>query len=240
MNAASLGGDVASSCNELQRRQSQSELAVEGTREHESKLPELEDGLANYVRALLVASGMYDGQPDPYALRSSDPQARPISASVYEEVKVEEEAGRGSVKGENSSRGIKIEHGVLCDLVNEALPKVVGLPVISSRFRKKKVSVTCDLQHPQGLQLMDSVCGFISPLVYHPGDVSLHYSIDSMVARDLEYATWFVLLDGEVDALGAEIEGSILRNLINEIVREAALTRIVTPLDSNRCAAPNS
>ncbi|KAK4791104.1 hypothetical protein SAY86_031517 [Trapa natans] len=226
MTVTSLCGDITSTCNEVQRQQSQSERAVEDTREHVSKLPELEDGIATYVRDLLVASGMYYGQPNPYALRSSDLQAMPISASVYEEVEVaqrqhdkEEEGGHhGSVKDGDSSRGM--DRRILYDLVNEALPRVVGQPVISSRFRKN-ISVPWDLHHPQGPKLMDSVWGFISPIVYPPGDASLHY-IETMLAR--EYAPWFHLLDEEADALGAEIEGSILRNLIDEIVRDASLT----------------
>lgn len=202
---------------------------MEGTGEHasrESKLPELEDGLAAYVRALLDASGIYDGLSNTYASRS-DTQARPISTSVYEEVEVayqqhgKEEAHHGSVK-DDSSKGIEIDHRVLYDLVNEALPKVLGQPAISSRLRKK-ISVHCDLQHPCGPRLMDSLWGFISSLVYPPEDVSLHYSLDSMVAQDLGHAPWFQSLDEEVDVLGAEIEGSILRNLISEVAGDIKL-----------------
>lgn len=202
---------------------------MEGTTEHEpreSELPKLEDGLAAYVRALLVASGLYDRLSNPQGSRS-DPDAKFISTSVYEEVESSyeqpgKEAGHNSAKDGND-KGTETDHRVLYDLVNEALSDVLRQPVIS-RFRKKKISVPRDLQQPSGSKLMDSVLGFISLLVYPPGDISSHFSFDSMVAQDLGSAPWFQILDEEVDAIGAEIEGSILRSLISEVVRDIKST----------------
>lgn len=202
---------------------------MEHTTEHEpceSKLPELEDGLAVYVRALLVASGLYDGLSNPQASRS-DRDAKYISTSVYEEVESSykqpgNEASHNSARDGND-KGTETDHRVLYDLVNEALSEVLRQPVIL-RFRKKKIPVPCDLQQPCGSKLMDSLWGFISLLVYPPGDVSSHFLLESMVARDLRSAPWFQTLDKEVDAIGAEIEGSILRSLIVEVVRDIKST----------------
>lgn len=198
-----------------------------GGREHdidESKLPDLEEGPAAYVRALLVASGLYDGLSNTYMSRL-EPLARPIATPVYEEVEESyeqqdrEAAGRG-VEKDDGEKGIEIDHKLLYDLLNEALSNVLGPPMLSSTFWEK-ISVPCDLLlHPRGQRLMDSVWGFICPLVYPPGDVLTHYPHDSMVARDLGSALWFQLLGEQVDAVGSAIEGSILRDLIGEIPRD--------------------
>lgn len=116
----------------------------------------------------------------------------------------------------------EIDHRVLYDLSNEALSDVLRPPVMYSRFRNK-ISGPSGLRQPNRFRLMDSVWGFFRSLVYPPGDVSMHYSLDSIVARDVGSAPWFGSLDEQVDAIGAEIEGSILRDLIVEIVRDIEL-----------------
>ncbi|PKI57028.1 hypothetical protein CRG98_022532 [Punica granatum] len=200
-----------------------------GIREHKPggcKLPELEDGTAAYVRTLLVASGMYDGLSSSCLLRS-DPLVKPITTSVYEEVEEsykqqdKEEDGHGSTMDDNK-KGVEIDHRLLYDLLNEALSNMLRPPVISSRYRNK-ISATRDLQHPCGPRLMDAVWGFIRSFVYPPVDVSSHSSLDSMVSRDLGPAPWLWLLDEQVNAIGADIEGSILGDLIGEIVRDVKL-----------------
>ena len=68
-----------------------------------------------------------------------NPFAKPIGNSVYEEVeeshkKLVKENDESCIKDQNES---KLDHKVLLDLLNEALPVVLGPPLTLSRFRRK-------------------------------------------------------------------------------------------------------
>uniref|UniRef100_A0A5B7AQE4 DUF4378 domain-containing protein n=1 Tax=Davidia involucrata TaxID=16924 RepID=A0A5B7AQE4_DAVIN len=214
--------EISSNLNKLRRQLNQ--LEGDGSEEtlieeqpFEAEIVELEDQAEAYVRDLLVASGLYDGSSDK-SLSRWDPLAKPISNQVFEQV---EESYRkmakdneGSIKDHGEK---KVDHKVLLDLLNEALSIVLGPPVTMSRFRKKAISHMP--RPPHGSKLLDHVWEIIRTHLYPPTDKS-YYLLDSMVARDLGSAPWSGLMNDDVDALGKEMESQIIRDLIEEIVKD--------------------
>lgn len=182
----------------------------------EAEMVELEDQAEAYIRDLLVASGLYDGSSDK-SLSRWDPFAKPITSSIFEEV---EEAYRKRTKdNEESTDQVekKIDHKVLLNLLNEALSTILGPPVTMSKFRKKAIGTM--LRPPYGRKLLNQVWDIIRVYVYPPTDKS-YYSLEGMVAQDLQSTPWSGLINDDVDAVGKEMECWIVGDLIEEIVKD--------------------
>ncbi|XP_059623341.1 uncharacterized protein LOC132266481 [Cornus florida] len=216
--------EISSNLNELRRQLSQletddgSEQTMIEEQPLEAEMVELEDQAEAYIRDLLVVSGLYDGSCD-NVLSRRDPFAKHISNVVFEEV---EESYKDMAKdNEGSSKDHdekKVDHKVLLDLLNETLSIVLGPPVtMLSRFRKK--SICHMLQPPNGRKLLDRVWEIIRAYVYPPTDKS-YYFLDGLMARDLALSPWSGLMNDDVDALGKEMESQIIRDLIEEIVKD--------------------
>ncbi|KAI6671605.1 hypothetical protein NL676_006490 [Syzygium grande] len=208
--------EISLNLNELRRQLNQlgSDEPLEMTEEQpiECKMVELEDKMEEYIRDLLVASGLYDGSPNVYLSRI-DTFAKPISDLVFEEV--EESHGKlvneyGTSVNDKSEKGT--EHKLLHDLLNEALSTVLGSP-------RRKAAGSFRVLHPRGTELLSSVWEIIRVFVYPPIDRS-YYSLDIMTARDLKSVPWLGLLDDEMNLLGKEVESLIIGDLVEEIVKD--------------------
>ncbi|KAE8723158.1 hypothetical protein F3Y22_tig00012936pilonHSYRG00021 [Hibiscus syriacus] len=214
--------EISSNLNELRRQlnELESDGADEVSIEHdssESEMGDLEDQSEGYVRDLLVASGLFDGSCDK-SLSSRDPLAKPIGDSVFEQV---EESYRKSGKENDSSRNNEnenVDRKVLHDLSNEALSTILGPPVAMSRFRRKLLG-SSTLPPPRGRKLLNYVWEIIQTNLYPPSD-SCHYSLDSMVARDLRSTHWSGLIDYETNVLEREVACHIIGDLVEEIVKD--------------------
>ncbi|KAK9012347.1 hypothetical protein V6N11_040404 [Hibiscus sabdariffa] len=215
--------EISSNLNELRRQLNELEsdgadnISVEQD-SSESEMGDVEDQEKGYVRDLLVASGLFDGSCDK-SLSRWDPIAKPIGDSVFEQV---EESYRKSGKESDSSRidadEKKVGRKVLLDLSNEALSTILGPPVTMSRFRRKLLG-SSTLPPPRGRKLLNSVWEIIQTNLCPP-DSRCHYSLDSMVARDLRSAPWSGLIDDETNVLGREVECHIVGDLVEEIVKD--------------------
>ncbi|GMI68259.1 TON1 Recruiting Motif 26 [Hibiscus trionum] len=215
--------EISSNLNELRRQlnELESDGADDISVEHdssESEIGDLEDQSEGYVRDLLVASGLFDGSCDKSFSRW-EPLAKPIGDSVFEHV---EESYRKSGKENDSSRNDadekKVDRKVLLDLSNEALSTILGPPVTMSRFRRKLLGCST-LPPPRGRKLLNSVWDIIQTNLYPPNN-RCHYSLDSMVAWDLRSTPWSGLIDDEINVLGREVECHIIRDLVQEIVKD--------------------
>ncbi|KAK9038165.1 hypothetical protein V6N11_023051 [Hibiscus sabdariffa] len=215
--------EMSSNLNELRRQlnELESDGADNISVEHdssESDMGDVEDQPKGYVRDLLVASGLFEGSCDK-SLSRWDPIAKPIGDSVFEQV---EESYRKSGKESDSSRidadEKKVDRKVLLDLSNEALSTILGPPVTMSRFRRKLLG-SSTLPPPRRRKLLNSVWEIIQTNLYPP-DNRCHYSLDSMVARDLRSAPWSGLIDDETNVLGGEVECHIVGDLVEEIVKD--------------------
>lgn len=213
--------DISSNLNELRRQLNQldtydSEETMINEQPVEEEMLEIEDQAEAYIRDLLVASGLYDGSRDKYISRW-DPLGKPISNHVFEEV---EESYKQLIKDEEGytkDQLQKINHKLLCDMLNEALPSVLGVSSTMSRFMKHAVGPIP--RPPQGKKLLEHVWEIIGVYVHPPLDRSSQ-SLDNIVARDLKTTPWTGLVDEEVNALGKDMECQIIGDLIQELVKD--------------------
>ncbi|KAK4368216.1 hypothetical protein RND71_012008 [Anisodus tanguticus] len=214
--------EISSNLNELRRKLNQldtydSEETMIDEQSVEEEMLEIEDQAEAYIRDLLVASGLYDGSRDKYISRW-DPLGKPISNQVFEEV--EEYNYKQLTKdeeGHNKDQLQKINHKLLCDMLNEALPSVLGVPSTMSRFMKTVVGPMP--RPPQGKKLLECVWEIVGVYVHPPWDRTSQ-SLDNIVARDLSSTPWSGLVDEDVNALGKDMECQIIGDLIQEMVND--------------------
>lgn len=185
----------------------------------ESEITKLEDPAEAYIRDLLIVSGMYDGSTDSNFSRNSA-ATKPISNAIFEEV---EEAYRKSEtkneiigKEQNES---SVDHKLLFDLLNEALPIVLAPCLTMSRFRRKAINSSIPPPPLFGKKLQDSVWDIIHKFIHPPTDRS-YYLLDGVMARDLNSTPWSSLMDDEVNTTGREVEGLIIKDLVDEVVKD--------------------
>lgn len=167
--------------------------------------------MEQYIRDLLVASGLYDGSSN-VNISCIDTLAKPISDLVFQEV---EESHRkanenGALVNDKNEKGT--EHKLLHDLLNEALSTVLGPS-------RRKTAGSFRVLHLQGSELLSTVWEIIRVFVYPPIDRS-YYSLDNMTAWDLKSIPWLGLLDDEMNLLGKEVESLIIGDLVEEIVED--------------------
>ncbi|XP_038970982.1 uncharacterized protein LOC103701168 [Phoenix dactylifera] len=195
----------------------ESEAVATNEQPYDDETLETESKDKAYLKDILVAVGLYNGKPSDQAFSKWDSVINPISDKVFEQV---EEAY--SKYGKVDTGVSLLHHGdnnignkMLFDLVNEALPSVLGIPMNSSRFKRW---VLDPAEVPQGKKLLDDLWHQIqrhtNPSMHEP------HTIDSMVARDVRMTTWSTMLCEDIDVVGREIELVILRELIDDVVRD--------------------
>ncbi|XP_059286486.1 uncharacterized protein LOC132039940 isoform X1 [Lycium ferocissimum] len=214
--------EISSNLNELRRKLNQldtydSEETMIDEQPVEEEMLEIEDQAEAYIRDLLVASGLYDGSRDKYISRW-DPLGKPISNQVFEDV--EESNYKQLTKDEEGyikDQLDKINHKLLCDLLNEALPSVLGVSSTMSKFMKSAVG---PVPRPlQGKKLLERVWEIVGVFVHPPWDRTSQ-SLDNIVARDLSSTPWSGLIDEDINALGKDMECQIIGDLIQEMVND--------------------
>lgn len=182
------------------------ETVIEEQPPYESEMVDLEDEDESYIRELLIASGLYDNSFEK-CLSRWDTYAKPISNRVFEQV---EESYKNKISNEPSPKSM--DHKVLLDLVNEVLSTLLAPPMHISKFSKKA-------KLARGNKLLDQVWGMIRAYLHPVVDKSFYF-FDTMVARDLESMPWSELVFEDIDALAKEMEGQIMRDLVEEMVND--------------------
>ncbi|XP_010266199.1 PREDICTED: uncharacterized protein LOC104603775 isoform X2 [Nelumbo nucifera] len=209
--------------NQLDSDESDDTPIREGPPEAETLEIEIEDEAEAYMRDLLVASGLYDGSFDCF-FPKWDPTEKPISNSIYEEV---EESYRRRAKGNEEEtkdqNESKEDHKLLFDLLNEALAKILGSSSTISRLKRKvlglaTVSSTCGSRK----KLLDAAWEMVRMYVHPPMDGS-YYSIDSVVARDMETTVWSDMMLDDIDIIVREMSWVNLGELMEETVKDMLL-----------------
>ncbi|KAL3377779.1 hypothetical protein AABB24_003934 [Solanum stoloniferum] len=213
--------DISSNLNELRRQLNQldtydSEETMFNEQPVEEEMLEIEDQAEAYIRELLIASGLYDGSRDKYISRW-DPLGKPISNQVFEEVEESYKQLTKDEEGYTNDQLQKINHKLLCDMLNEALPSVLGVPSTMSRFMKHAVGPMP--RPPQGKKLLERAWELVGVYVHPPWDRAFQ-SLDNIVARDLSSTPWSGLIDEDVNALGKDMECQIIGDLIQEMIKD--------------------
>ncbi|KAJ8771073.1 hypothetical protein K2173_023398 [Erythroxylum novogranatense] len=212
--------EISCNLNELRRQlnQLESDGVEDATTTHEpvELMVDLDNKAEAYIRDLFVTSGLYDGSYD-QCLSKWDPSGKPISNSVFEEVK-ESYRKQAEDREFTLDKSEKVDHKMLFDLLNETLPTVLGPPITMSRFRRKIIGMSM-LPPLRGKKLLDRTWEIICEYIYPSNDKS-YYSLDSLEARNLESSPWSTLMDDEANAYGKEIECLIMGDIIEETVKE--------------------
>lgn len=169
-----------------------------------------------FVRDLLVASGLYEGTTD-RSLSRWDPFAKPINKSVLEETK--ENLKKRNNQNQEGEEDIEDNHNILFDLLNEVLTVVLG-PVRKSGFRKKLMnSYVFEPTSIRGKYLLESVWRIMSEYLYSQPEKPF-CSLDGIIGWDLERCPWSGLIGEEATVLGREVEGMIMSDLVEEVVKD--------------------
>lgn len=215
--------DISSNLSELRRQINEldSDIQVPTPVEEEAAREiEITVDLGNpdktFVRDLLVASGLYEGTTD-RSLSRWDPFAKPINKSVLEETK--ENLKKRSNQNQEGEEDIEDNHNILFDLLNEVLTVVLG-PVRKSGFRKKLMnSYVFEPTSIRGKYLLESVWRIMSEYLYSQPEKPF-CSLDGIIGWDLERCPWSGLIDEEATVLGREVEGMIMSDLVEEVVKD--------------------
>ncbi|XP_039064913.1 uncharacterized protein LOC120210202 [Hibiscus syriacus] len=215
--------EISGNLNELRRQlnELESDGADDILIEHEStesEMGDLEDQAEGYVKDLPVASSLYGGSCDK-SLSTWDSLVKPIGDSVFEQVK---ELYRKWAKENGSSRNDenkkKVDRKLLLDLLHKAFSTILMPPVSMSRFRRKLPGSSI-LPPPHGRKLLNSVREVIQINLYLPND-RCHYSLDSLVARNLSPTPLSSLMNDKTNVLGREVEYHIIGCLVEETVKD--------------------
>lgn len=215
--------DISSNLSELRRQINEldSDIQVPTPVEEEAAREiEITVDLGNpdktFVRDLLVVSGLYEGTTD-RSLSRWDPFAKPINKSVLEETK--ENLKKRSNQNQEDEEDIEDNHNILFDLLNEVLTVVLG-PVRKSGFRKKLMnSYVFEPTSIRGKYLLESVWRIMSEYLYSQPEKPF-CSLDGIIGWDLERCPWSGLIDEEATVLGREVEGMIMSDLVEEVVKD--------------------
>ncbi|CAI9110484.1 OLC1v1010520C3 [Oldenlandia corymbosa var. corymbosa] len=220
--------EISSNLKELRRQLNQleidgSEVVTNDDQPMETDMVDIEDPDEAYIRDLLLISGFYDGSCDK-SLAKWEPAGKPVSDQVFEEA--EESHKQKYIKdddeGLSKDQNEKSHHKILFDLLNEALPDVLGSPKAMSKFMRKALD---PVGRPlRGRKLLDKVWNIIGVYLQPTMDES-DYSLDMMIARDLQSSPWSKCVDDDINALGKDVECQIFGDLIDEMVMDYNLDK---------------
>ncbi|KFK42259.1 hypothetical protein AALP_AA2G232100 [Arabis alpina] len=215
--------DISSNLSELRRQINEldSDIQVPTPVEEEAS-QEIETivDLGNpdkvFVRDLLVASGLYEGTSD-RSLSRWDPFAKPINKSFLEE-NLKKTRNQEDEDIEESTRS-EANDNILFDLLNEVLTVVLG-PLAKSSFKKKLIIMSSSESTTiRGKYLLESTWRIMSEYLYSQPERPF-CSLDGIIGWDLERCPWSGLIGEEVDVLGREVEGMIMEDLVEEVVKD--------------------
>ncbi|XP_020887279.1 uncharacterized protein LOC9322186 isoform X1 [Arabidopsis lyrata subsp. lyrata] len=221
--------DISSNLSELRRQINELESDVQvRTPVEEEPTQEIETivDLGNpdkvFVRDLLVVSGLYEGTSD-ISLSRWDPLAKPIKRSVLEEAK-ENLKKRSNQNQEDEDTGenntiSEENHNILFDLLNEVLTVVLG-PLTKSGFKNKLLSSSVSESTTiRGKYLLESTWRIMSEYLYSQPEKPF-CSLDGIIGWDMDRFPWSGLISEEVNVLGKEVEGMIMADLVEELVKD--------------------
>lgn len=136
-----------------------------------------------------------------------DSPTESIRSWVFEEV---EEAYREEIQ---NTRGMKIEHKLVFDLLNEALASKMGH--FPTNIAGKRI-ISPSVVVPSIEQLFNSVCGTVCKYIQSTptGDET----INGIVQKSSEQDQWIGVAHEDVKLIGKQLEKIVLKDLIEDSV----------------------
>ncbi|KAK3150374.1 hypothetical protein QOZ80_3AG0232380 [Eleusine coracana subsp. coracana] len=176
----------------------------------EEDTDELDDPAKSFVRAVLIAAGMYGHRQTQNPGSDCEPKLI-LPKRVLDEV------------AESTTAAITEavdDHRLLFDLINEALPGAVRASTTLCTFEK--------CYYPRrkaagGKKLLDVLWKSLQAWLQPPCDDATSGCVDGLIDRDLSASPWNGVFRDDTDALGVEVEVEILDELIDETLWDVLL-----------------
>ncbi|KAF8780494.1 hypothetical protein HU200_001619 [Digitaria exilis] len=185
-------------------------------------MDELDHPIKSFVRAVLVVAGLYGPKQNSGNL-SSACEVKPIPKRVLEEVECSSSTLASASSDSDGVVTDALDHRLLFDLMNEALPGAVRTSTTLWTFDK------CYAAAPRralgGNKLLEALWKSVQVWLEPPSDdtTSSSASVDVLIGRDLSLSVWHGSFREDADALGGEVEADILDELVDEMVWDVLL-----------------
>ncbi|EER95573.2 uncharacterized protein LOC8085683 isoform X2 [Sorghum bicolor] len=173
--------------------------------------------IKSFVRAVLVIAGMYGRRQNPGNAAMSDCEAKPIPKWVLEEVV------SSSSSAPVDDGAAAVDHRLLFDLVNEALPGAVRASTTLCAF--DKCYAMAPRRTPGGKTLLEALWKSMQVWLEPPSDsrTASSASVDVLIGRDLSVSPWHGAFREDADALARDVEAEMLDELLDETVWDVLL-----------------
>ncbi|KAK3148477.1 hypothetical protein QOZ80_3BG0295570 [Eleusine coracana subsp. coracana] len=172
--------------------------------DEEEDTDELDDHAKSFVRAVLIAAGMYGHKQKHNPGSDCEPKLM-LPKRVLDEVAESTSA---------TETETAVDHRLLFDLINEALPGAVRASTTLCTFGKCYYPRR---RAPGGKRLLDVLWKSLQVWLQPP------CSVDELIDRDLSASPWNGVFRDDTDALGMEVEVEILDELIDETLWDVLL-----------------
>lgn len=179
--------------------------------------------MKSFVRAVLVVAGMYGRRHNPGdAMSMSESEAKPIPKWVLEEVV----SSSSSSAPADGGAATGLDHWLLFDLVNEALPGAVRASTTLCAF-DKCLAMAAPRRAAGGKALLETLWKSMQVWLEPPSDrrrtTSSSASVDVLIGRDLSVSPWHGAFREDADALAGHVEAEMLDELLDETVWDVLL-----------------
>lgn len=177
---------------------------------------EMDHPMKAFIRGVLVVAGMYGGPSQNSDQNLSSCQLiKPIPKRVFEEV-------LSSSSPLAAGSDVDVDHHLLFDLINEALPGAVHGSTTLCTFSKWYAAPR---RAPAGKRLLEGLCKTVLRHLEPPGDEDSRRtsSVDGLIERDMSAVPWTGVFRDDVDGVGEEMEAEILSELVDETLWDVLL-----------------
>lgn len=183
-------------------------------------MDEADHPMKSFVRAVLVVAGMYGRRQNPGDAAMSECEAKPIPKWVLEEV-VSSSSSSSSAPADGGAAAV--DHRLLFDLVNEALPGAVRAS--TTLFAFDKCYAMAPRRAPGGKALLKALWKSMQVWLEPPSDrtTASSASVDVLIGRDLSVSPWHGAFREDADALARDVEAEMLDELLDETVWDVLL-----------------
>lgn len=177
---------------------------------------EMDHPMKAFIRAVLVVAGMYgQSQNSGDHLSLTCQLIKPIPKRAFEEVV------SSSPPPAVTSDGHDVDHRLLFDLINEALPGAARGSTTLCTFSKWYAAPPRRASADR--RLLDGLWRSVETWLEPPSVDDDADSVDGLIGRDMGVSPWSGVFRDDVDGLGEEMEAEILSELVDETLWDVLL-----------------
>ncbi|XP_066384198.1 uncharacterized protein [Miscanthus floridulus] len=215
---ASTASEPGIQSEQVQTEEERAETSPVLDEQDDGDMDEADHPMKSFVRDVLVVAGMYGRRQNPGDAAMSECEAKPIPKWVLEEV-----VSSSSSSAPADGRAAAVDHRLLFDLVNEALPGAVRASTTLCAF--DKCYAMPPRRAPGGKALLEALWKSMQVWLEPPSDgrTSSSASVDVLIGRDLSVSPWHGAFHEDADALARDVEAEMLDELLDETAWDVLL-----------------